>query len=350
MKWLVAIPSFCLDSIDFDFIRTFWPIETYHDSCRAPLPDTRDATDVSNTSLSLSQIEVGAKTRTAATGTGIDDYFVEVYFSNKKRWRPIDIENFNVIEDPEDLMPHLEQPVSHLIGIDGKGCMVDLSPKYNADWLNRVKILRGDPKFIEEVLQRYAPEEKEQIEEKKEVKSKHDQQGLPKVISEYKNHPKYALRRHLLKHEAFYPREPPVLGEIRGEPVYPRENVYTLHSKDQWYRKARSVREGEEPYNVVTARPKFDRRKEVWVKDLPMEIFGEWQTERFKPPVVVDGKIPRNKYGNVDLFHPDMLPIGAAHVKLPMLNKVAADLGVDCVPAVIGFDGLGRAFHAVIEG
>ena len=293
---------------------------------------------------------MGVKIRSQNAAAGIDDYFIEIYISAKKRWRPIDIENFEVIDDPQELTPHLEQPASHLIGIDGDGCMVDLSPKYNANWLDIVKTVRADSEFFEEALARFAPAEADQLDEKEEVAIKHEQQGLPKKVTEYKNHPKYALERHLLKHEAFYPPNPPVVGVFRGEPVYPRKCVYLLLSKLQWHRKARTVKEGEEAYKIVTARPKFDRRKETWVKGLPLEIFGEWQTERYKPPVVVDGKIPRNAYGNVDLFHPDMLPIGAVHLKLPGLNRVATELGVDCVPACIGFDGLGRSFHAVLEG
>lgn len=45
---------------------------------------------------------------------------------------------------------------------------------------------------------------------------------LPTSISEYKNHPLYALKRHLLKYEALYPSTAAILGYCRGEPVYSR--------------------------------------------------------------------------------------------------------------------------------
>ena len=44
------------------------------------------------------------------------------------------------------------------------------------------------------------------------------------------------------------------------------------------------------------------------VKDEPLEVFGKWQTELYIPPPAVDGKVPRNEYGNVELFKPWMLP------------------------------------------
>ena len=44
------------------------------------------------------------------------------------------------------------------------------------------------------------------------------------------------------------------------------------------------------------------------VKDEPLEVFGRWQTELYIPPPAIDGKVPRNEYGNVELFKPWMLP------------------------------------------
>lgn len=45
---------------------------------------------------------------------------------------------------------------------------------------------------------------------------------LPLSVAEYKNHPLYALKRHLLKYEAVYPSTAAVLGYCRGEAVYSR--------------------------------------------------------------------------------------------------------------------------------
>ncbi|KAG9336049.1 hypothetical protein JZ751_003315 [Albula glossodonta] len=50
-------------------------------------------------------------------------------------------------------------------------------------------------------------------------------------------------------------------------------------------------------------------------------LFGQWQTEEYQPPVAVDGKVPRNEYGNVYLFRPCMLPVGCVHVHLPNLHR-----------------------------
>lgn len=52
--------------------------------------------------------------------------------------------------------------------------------------------------------------------------AKHLDQPLPTVVGTYKNHPLYALKRHLLKYEAIYPETAAIIGYCRGEAVYSR--------------------------------------------------------------------------------------------------------------------------------
>lgn len=75
----------------------------------------------------------------------------------------------------------------------------------------------------------------------------------------YKNHPLYALKRHLLKYEAIYPPDAATLGFVRGEAVYARDCVYICRSRDTWLKEAKVVKLGEQPYKVVKARPKWDK-------------------------------------------------------------------------------------------
>jgi hypothetical protein len=52
-----------------------------------------------------------------------------------------------------------------------------------------------------------------------------------------------------------------------------------------------------------------------FVKDLPLEVFGFWQVEDYVPPPAENGKVPRNEYGNVELYKPCMLPKGTVHLQ-----------------------------------
>lgn len=62
---------------------------------------------------------------------------------------------------------------------------------------------------------------------------------------------------------------------MRGEPVYARECVCQLHSRETWLKEARVVRIGEEPYKIVKARPKWDRVNsfEFMIPELKKLIF-----------------------------------------------------------------------------
>lgn len=90
-------------------------------------------------------------------------------------------------------------------------------------------------------------------------------------------------------------------------------------------------------YKVVKARPKWDRNLQKVITDQPLDVFGEWQVEDYIPPPAVDGKVPRNAYGNVELFKPEMLPKGTVHIQIQGLNKVARRLGIDCAPGKLYF-------------
>nr|XP_055115073.1 DNA repair protein complementing XP-C cells isoform X5 [Symphalangus syndactylus] len=184
--------------------------------------------------------------------------------------------------------------------------------------------------------------------------AKHMDQPLPTAIGLYKNHPLYALKRHLLKYEAIYPETAAILGYCRGEAVYSRDCVHTLHSRDTWLKKARVVRLGEVPYKMVKGFSNRARKARLAEPQLREEndlgLFGYWQTEEYQPPVAVDGKVPRNEFGNVYLFLPSMMPIGCVQLNLPNLHRVARKLDIDCVQAITGFDFHGGYSHPVTDG
>lgn len=178
------------------------------------------------------------------------------------------------------------------------------------------------------------------------------EQDMPNSDKGFKNHPIYVLEKHLLKFQGIYPPEVPPMGFFKDQPVYPRDCVHTLRSRETWLREARTVRLYESPYKIVKARPKRDKYTGELIRDLPLELFGEWQTEPYEPPEAKDGKVPRNCYGNVDMYQECMLPKGCTWLKLPALLRIANKLGIDCAAAVVGFDNHRGSYgaHPVIDG
>ena len=75
-------------------------------------------------------------------------------------------------------------------------------------------------------------------------------------------------------------------------------------------------------------------------------LYGRWQTEPYSPPPLDDdGRVPRNRFNNIYLFLPQMLPRQCAYLPLPGIVTIALRLKIDAVPAMIGWENRGgRSF------
>uniref|UniRef100_A0A3Q2V6L4 Xeroderma pigmentosum, complementation group C n=1 Tax=Haplochromis burtoni TaxID=8153 RepID=A0A3Q2V6L4_HAPBU len=279
----------------------------------------------------------GTKRRSGAKreGPGADEW-LEVYLEKTASWVCVDVDHG--VGVPQLCYRNATTPVTYVVSVDGDGFVKDLGKKYDPTWMTSSRKRRVDDDWWEETLEPFlGPEDEKDIKEDKELQKTLLNKPLPVSVAEYKNHPLYALKRHLLKYEAIYPPTATVLGYCRGEPVYSRDCVHTLHSRDTWLKEARTVRLGEEPYKMVKGFSNRSRKARMTseLKDEnDLALFGEWQTEEYQPPIAVDGKVPRNDYGNVYLFKPCMLPVGCVHIRLPNLHRVARKLNIDAAPAV----------------
>ncbi|ETE67678.1 DNA repair protein complementing XP-C cells, partial [Ophiophagus hannah] len=259
------------------------------------------------------------------------DHWVEVFLEREDRWLCVDCIHGNV-GHPLECFKYASKPVCYIIGIDDSGFVKDVTQRYDPGWMTATRKCRVDAQWWEETLEPYKSSFVERdAKEEKEFLAKLQDQPLPKSISEYKNHPLYALKRHLLKYEAIYPETASILGYCRGEAVYSRDCIHTLHSKDTWLKQARVVRIGEVPYKMVKGysnQARKARMAEPANRDkMDLPLFGLWQTEKYQPPLAVDGRL-----------------------NLPSLHRVARKLDIDCVPAVTGFDFHGGYSHPVTEG
>ncbi|XP_033746540.1 DNA repair protein complementing XP-C cells-like [Pecten maximus] len=277
------------------------------------------------------------------------DQWAEVYLETEHKWICVNFVK-GELNAPYAIESHATQPVHYVLGFSNKGYIKDVTARYSANWLTDTRKLRTDPDWIEETFVPYVDPDTGAVDrEDTAIKDNLIRRPMPTSVGAFKGHPLYALKRHLLKFEAIYPNSAVPLGFIRGEPVYARDCVHVLHSRENWLKEGRAVRLREESYKMVKSRPKWNRPKEN-PDALDLELFGEWQTEVYIPPPAVDGKVPRNEYGNVELFKPSMLPAGTVHLKVPGLNKVAKKLSIDCVPAMMGWDTHCGFSHPILEG
>ncbi|CAA7401407.1 unnamed protein product [Spirodela intermedia] len=174
---------------------------------------------------------------------------------------------------------------------------------------------------------------------------------LPVNQQAYRKHHLYAIERFLSKYQVLYPKGP-VLGYCSGHPVYPRACVQTLQTKQKWLREGLQVKANEVPAKVVKSSQKLGRRQHseesAFVKDdeNPMiELYGKWQVETLHLPPAVDGIVPKNERGQVEVWSERCLPPGTIHLRLPRLVPVVKRLDVDFAPAMVGFEFRnGRSF------
>ncbi|XP_006876659.1 PREDICTED: DNA repair protein complementing XP-C cells [Chrysochloris asiatica] len=282
------------------------------------------------------------------------DQWLEVFCEQEEKWVCVDCVH-GIVGQPLTCYRYATKPVTYVVGIDGDGWVRDVTQRYDPVWMTATRKCRVDASWWAETLMPYqSPFVDRENKEELEFQAKHLDQPLPTAIGTYKNHPLYALKRHLLKYEAIYPETASILGYCRGEAVYSRDCVHTLHSRDTWLKQARTVRLGEVPYKMVKGysnRARKARLAEPQLQDQnDLGLFGRWQTEEYQPPVAVDGKVPRNEFGNVYLFLPSMMPVGCVQLNLPNLHRVARKLDIDCVQAITGFDFHGGYSHPVTDG
>ncbi|KAJ5287381.1 hypothetical protein N7478_003067 [Penicillium angulare] len=193
-----------------------------------------------------------------------------------------------------------------------------------------------------------------------ELTSKSAGEPMPRNIQDFKDHPIYALNRHLRRNEVIFPER--IIGHVglskttsksdNLESVYRRSDVHVVRSADKWYRLGRDVKVGEQPLKHVPA----NRPKGAFTSDDEGEetehtaLYAGFQTQIYKPPPVVQGRIPKNAYGNLDVYVPSMVPPGAVHIKRAEASRAARILGVDFADALTGFDFKGRRGTAVFGG
>ncbi|CBN74451.1 conserved unknown protein [Ectocarpus siliculosus] len=170
--------------------------------------------------------------------------------------------------------------------------------------------------------------------EEKELQEKVDNEPIPNTIAALKNHHKYVLGKKLLKFEALRPGAK-AAGLVKGSKVYLKTDVATLRGASRWKKDALQVKKSELEKPVKLTTKKGEKEG-----DGTSKLYGDWQTEPWAPEAAVDGKVPKNDYGNVEFFDcsPAFLPTGTAHLRGEQIGRLAAKLGVDYAPALTGFE------------
>ncbi|KAK3946849.1 Rad4 transglutaminase-like domain-containing protein [Pseudoneurospora amorphoporcata] len=222
---------------------------------------------------------------------------------------------------------------------------------------------RSKPALTDIDLQEDATDLKPAKPEKKEVKEGEE------TLQYYKQSKEFVLERHLKREEALLPNARPVKmfrnkgGSKKGttaaqdEPVYSRKDVVQVKSAETWHKQGRAPLPGEQPLKRVPYRAATNnRRREIAEAErrtgqkVLQGLYSFDQTDWIIPPPIENGVIPKNEYGNIDLFAEHMCPEGAVHVPYRGAMRVCKRLGIDYAEAVVDFEFGHRMAVPVIQG
>lgn len=182
------------------------------------------------------------------------------------------------------------------------------------------------------------------------------------TLQYYKQSKEFVLERHLKREEALLASAEPVKmfknkGKGEEEPVYSRKDVVQVKSAETWHKQGRAPLAGEEPLKRVPYRAATtNRRREIAEAEAAtgekvlQGLYSFDQTDWIIPDPIKDGIIPKNDYGNIDLFAEHMCPQGAVHVPYRGAVRVCKRLGIDYAEAVVDFEFGHRMAVPVIQG
>lgn len=179
---------------------------------------------------------------------------------------------------------------------------------------------------------------------------------LPTNQQAYKNHQLYAIEKWLTKDQVLHPKGP-IVGFCSGHPVYPRTCVQTLKTRERWLREGLQVKINEHPVKELKRSSKVhkvqDPESDNYVggnSKRTLELYGKWQLEPLDLPHAVNGIVPKNDHGNVEVWSEKCLPPGTVHLRLPRVFYVAKRLEIDYAPAMVGFEFKNGQSYPVFDG
>ncbi|CCF38552.1 Rad4 transglutaminase-like domain-containing protein [Colletotrichum higginsianum] len=224
---------------------------------------------------------------------------------------------------------------------------------------------RGD-RWWRKALEPFAlpwPTDLDQIEDN-ELNATEGREPMPRNVADFKDHPVFALERHLRRNEVLIPGSQPAGTVAAGsraplEKVYRRKDVRIARSRDKWYRMGREVKPMEVPVKFLPRRS--NTKPGDYVDDgyggdernaAGTPVFTQEQTEVYHAPPVVNGRVPKNKFGNIDVYVASMVPEGGVHIhdEFDTAVRAACMLGIDYAPALSGFQFKGKQGTAVFNG
>jgi len=330
------------------------PLAPARRSDRLPVPSSRrrlghpNAADYNLPSISA-PVRVPPKAKPKEIHESLYPIFwLEVLDKAHQKWIPVDPLVTVTVAKPRSFEPPAsdrENHMSYVVAFEEEGTARDVTRRYTAAYNAktrkvRVESTRGGEKWWKKTMKLYSRGWKTDVEqiEDGELMSAEAREPMPKNVTDFKDHPYYALERHLKRNEVLVGdavvgkvaagRDPAKPGQKKLENVFRRRDVKTVRSSDAWYRLGRDIKIGEQPTKTVATkrRPEDDDDDNDADERAGTNLYTEEQTELCNIPPIVNGQVPKNSYGNLDVFVPTMVPLGGVHIPCTYSNQLIHNL------------------------
>ncbi|KAL7622243.1 hypothetical protein AAE478_007747 [Parahypoxylon ruwenzoriense] len=299
-------------------------------------------------------------------------YWVEILDEAHQKWQPADPLVTDSFWKPQKMEPPAsdkENCMSYVVAFEADGTAKDVTRRYTKAYNAKTRKMRiesigvAGERWWRKALRAYSrgyTTDLDQI-ENNELAAIESREPMPRNIADFKDHPIYALKRHFRRNEVLVPGASPSGTVGAGstgplEKIYRRKDVRVARSREKWYRMGREVFANEIPVKFLPKRTKQkadsfgDDAGDDTEEAVGTPIYTVDQTVPFKHPPVVDGRVPKNRFGNLDIYVPSMVPEGGAYVADELAPRSAFILGIDYAPALTGFHFKGRHGTAVLHG
>lgn len=306
----------------------------------------------------LSETKLGGrrKKRGKAKKTDNEDekypiFWCEVWDKVSKRWITVDpmcqkiieqIRNRSKLEPQGKFRQH--DILRYIIGYDRKKGCRDVTRRYVLQYNSKARRRRVTKDqeglhWYEKVLHKLHKRKRTRIDdfEDEYFVTRDETEGIPDNLQDLKNHPFYVLENDLKWNEVLRPgcKE---CGYLRLKnakstmKVYKRKDIWILKSAQRWYNEGRILKTGAVHAKVINSKD-FKTGEKIEERLYPLE-----ETELFVPePLGPHNEVPKNHYGNIDIYTPSMIPQGACLIESPVAVKAAAFVEVEFAKAVTGF-------------
>lgn len=300
-------------------------------------------------------------------------YWVEILDVGHQKWQPTDPVVTHSFWKPRVFEPPItdkENSLCYVVAFNADGTAKDVTRRYAKAYTAKTRKLRietaldNGKQWWHKVMKMYRPKTSSDLDQIEDIElaGVEAREPMPRNVQDFKDHPVYALERHLRRHEVLIPGAVPsgtVAAGARAplEKVFRRKDVRIARSAEKWFRLGREVKPAEIPAKwlpkrVQNKRSRFeeDEHNEDADGDAGTPIYTMDQTEPYEPPPVRNGRVPKNKFGNIEVYVPSMIPKGGVHIVHEYARRAAYLIGVDCAPALTGFQFKGRQGTAVLNG